>query len=698
MKSRQKFGRRTTSSRIERSIGFFTSIGDLNMKMFRPALAGVLPAVVLLVCIQLNAHAASTPPPPRREMPSWFTTDDTVNHHIWQPVGTLYNGATYATAKVAAPSQSRQLFFEDRVAYQRAIEEVYWRHRIWPKERPDPKPSLDAMMSQAMIEQKVKDYVRNSELLEEERQKPITPEQLQAEMDRMASHTKQPEVLRELFAALGKDPFVIAECLARPVLLERLQFARAEGGKEPLESSSAGAQAPMPVMITAAKANYLLPVISRQPSDCIDDTWTATTTTNAPAARWFHTAVWTGTEMLVWGGTTTTSNLKSGGRYNPSTDSWVATTRTNAPTGRFAHTAVWTGSEMIVWGGSGTSGFENTGGRYNPGTDSWMATSTTNAPERRSSHTAVWTGSEMIVWGGTDDGSNGFNTGGRYNPVTDSWIATSTANAPTGRFLHRAVWTGSEMIAWGGFQPAGFLDTGGRYNPTSDNWTPTSTTNAPTARDAHMAVWTGNEMIVWGGYGVPGSYLNTGGKYNPSTDSWMATSTTNAPSPRNGRTAVWTGSEMIVWGEYNGSYLNTGGRYNAGTDSWMATSTTNAPTGRSNHTIVWTGSEMIVWGGFGGTFQANTGGRYCAQGGSPAITLSGAGRKVEGINTVGLTWSGATSTDIDVYRDSVLIVTTANDGSYRDSTGDTGRARYTYQVCEAGTQACSNEASVAFLR
>ena len=46
------------------------------------------------------------------------------------------------------------------------------------------------------------------------------------------------------------------------------------------------------------------------------------------------------------------------------------------------HTAVWTGSEMIVWGGfdSGTS-YLNTGGRYNPSTDSWTATSTTNAPD-----------------------------------------------------------------------------------------------------------------------------------------------------------------------------------------------------------------------------------------------------------------------------------------------------------------------------
>src|SRR5207302_2921417 len=77
-------------------------------------------------------------------------------------------------------------------------------------------------MSRAAIEKKVQDYLRNSEMLEQDWKKPITPEQLQAEMDRMATHTKQPEVLRELFAALGNDPFVIAECLARPALADRL--------------------------------------------------------------------------------------------------------------------------------------------------------------------------------------------------------------------------------------------------------------------------------------------------------------------------------------------------------------------------------------------------------------------------------------------------------------------------------------------
>jgi len=62
---------------------------------------------------------------------------------------------------------NRTLTFEERVSYQRAIEDVYWRHRIWPKERPDPKPSLDAVMSQAQLEKKVADYLRNSEALQD---------------------------------------------------------------------------------------------------------------------------------------------------------------------------------------------------------------------------------------------------------------------------------------------------------------------------------------------------------------------------------------------------------------------------------------------------------------------------------------------------------------------------------------------------
>ncbi len=233
----------------------------------------------------------------------------------------------------------RTLSLSERVAYQRTIEKVYWDHRIWPKDRPDPKPSLDAVMSQAQLEKKVEDYLGDSQALEDDWHRPITAEQLQAEMDRMAQHTHQPELLREVFAALGNDPFVIAECLARPVLAERFVRNFDANHQEPLEFRRGGERS----------NKYALPAISTGPNGCVDDTWTATSTTNAPTARVGHTAVWTGTEMIVWGGGASgPTYLNTGGRYNPTTDSWTATSATNAPNARASHTAVWTGTEMSV--------------------------------------------------------------------------------------------------------------------------------------------------------------------------------------------------------------------------------------------------------------------------------------------------------------------------------------------------------------
>ena len=79
-----------------------------------------------------------------------------------------------------------------------------------------------------------------------------------------------------------------------------------------------------------------------------------------------------------------------------------------------------------------------------------------------------------------------------------------------------------------------------------------------------------------------------------------------------------------------------------------------------------------------------------------AITLSGRGKKVGGINTSRLTWSGATSSNIDVNRDGFVVATVPNSGHYNDSTGTTGQASFVYKVCEAGTQTCSNSVTVRF--
>jgi len=367
---------------------------------------------------------------------------------------------------------------------------------------------------------------------------------------------------------------------------------------------------------------------ARGTSGCVDDTWAATSTVDAPGPRSGHTAIWTDSEIIVWGGFGG-GWLNTGGRYDPATDSWTATSTEGAPSAAQDHTAVWTGTEMIVWGGEGSGGYRvNSGGRYDPATDSWTATSTEGAPSARDNHTAVWTGKEMLVWGGYGyPGCPGFgfcNTGGRYDPATDTWTTISTEGAPSPRSGHTAVWNGTEMIVWGGAfigtdRVRVFHNTGGRYDPVTDTWTATTLAGAPIGRWQHTAVWTGSEMIVWSGVTSCDDVChvtNTGGRYDPATDTWTATSLAGASSVRRLPTAVWTGQEMLVWGgEGRGSFfpVNTGGRYDPVTDTWTATSLDGAPSGRCKHTAVWTGTEMIVLGGYDFRSRLDTGGRYCAR-------------------------------------------------------------------------------------
>jgi len=365
--------------------------------------------------------------------------------------------------------------------------------------------------------------------------------------------------------------------------------------------------------------------------------WQTTSLSGAPVGRYGHTAIWTGEEMIVWGGYFHLNNfLNDGARYNPTTDTWTPMTTINAPIGRLRHTAIWTGEEMIVWGGeSGGGGVTtNTGGRYDPVTDTWRSISGENAPSRREMHSAVWTGTEMIIWGGcpTIHCRQVFNDGGRYDPATDTWTPISAVEGLTPRHFHQAVWTGDRMIVWGGSDAS----QGASYDPETGTWSSLSETNAPVPTYQAASVWTGSEMIVWGGCKVfmpeapctsanQTPYVNSGGRYNPATDTWVRTTASGAPAARWAHTAVWTGQEMVVWGGCGDECYDTGGLYYPGTNSWKPMVTIGAPSPRSNHKAVWTGETMVVWGGCdrGGCGAAgyyDTGGRYTPMSATPTLT------------------------------------------------------------------------------
>lgn len=72
-------------------------------------------------------------------------------------------------------------------------------------------------------------------------------------------------------------------------------------------------------------------------------------------------------------------------------------------------------------------------------------------------------------------------------------------------------------------------------------------------------------------------------------------------------------------------------------------------------------------------------------GGGGGITLSVVARKQQGNKYADLTWSGATSASVDIYRNGAAITTTANDGTYTDGPLGKGGGSATYKVCEAGS-------------
>ena len=329
--------------------------------------------------------------------------------------------------------------------------------------------------------------------------------------------------------------------------------------------------------------------------------WGNGSTSDAPSARSGHTAIWSGQEMLVWGGVIGSGTPSpTGGAYNPSTDQWRVLSPIGAPSARSGHAAVWTGTEMDIWGGATSSGYTNGGGRFDPVTQNWSAMPTNGAPDGRQGQVAVWNGNRMIIWGG-QNGSGLLSDGALFDPGTNQWTTLTSTNSPQARYAATAVWTGNRFIVWGGQGSTTALNSGGQLAFASSvplaAWQNLNTNGAPSARYGHTAVWTGQKMIVWGGRNG-GVFSGDGAVYDPATDAWSPMSSTNAPSAREGHSAVWTGTEMVVFGGADGvSALASGAAYDPAANKWRTLTNPGSPVARRAATAIWSGTEMLLFGG-----------------------------------------------------------------------------------------------------
>jgi hypothetical protein len=327
-----------------------------------------------------------------------------------------------------------------------------------------------------------------------------------------------------------------------------------------------------------------------------------------------HSLVWTGREVLVWGGNERSASFADGAAYDPKTDRW----RTIAPApvaGRAHHASVWTGRELVVWGGADHNGAGRLdGAAYDPATNRWrrIAASPLSARFRPA---AVWTGSEMLVVGGSPvrehpdmamptvvsaPGQSRPSTptigGAAYDPVADRWRTIADGPIPGESAPYTpAAWTGTELyVLVGG--PAVFAPTGlssGRapgsglpaaaYDPARDRWrelpaVPVPVTTVPTL------TWTGKALVAL-------NPAHPGATYDPARDRWLPVP---AP-PRQGRfgayTAHWTGREVVL-------AADLGFAYDPDTERWRTLPQLPAARDVEEMGSTWTGEVVVVWGGF----------------------------------------------------------------------------------------------------
>lgn len=345
-----------------------------------------------------------------------------------------------------------------------------------------------------------------------------------------------------------------------------------------------------------------------------------------PEAREQHSAVWSGKEMIVYGGKKSSADgfndeaLSSAAAYDPSFNSWRDLPElSHLTTPRFLHQAHWAEDRMVVWGGyqfarsdsrqwqySGFVWHDGEIHNFNAPSD-WTSNedqlSKANFPRQQS----VWTGKELLVLGGM--GRDGLPLAGSYQPSAGQWtsdLGRTEAHAPKRIEGHSMVWTGAKLIVWGGTLPNGNnSNLGAVYDPNAmpgQRWSPMSTVNVPSIRSGHTAIWTGQHMIMFSGGGPQSNadLIGSGGIYDFASNRWVLSLNSEMVMERLGHTATWNGHEMLIFGGRSNRLRSVFGQvfsFEPESRRWQGAHSQFGPSSRENHSAVWTGSSLIIWGG-----------------------------------------------------------------------------------------------------
>jgi hypothetical protein len=341
-------------------------------------------------------------------------------------------------------------------------------------------------------------------------------------------------------------------------------------------------------------------------------TWSAA---HAPplSPRIGQTSVWTGTELLIWGGSEENQGLAmadDGAAYDPVTRAWTPMSASPLSP-RSTAFAAWTGTAALFWGGgNGTGSLLMNGASYDPASRTWAMLPAAPLPAGIDDLQAVvWTGTQMVVIQP--------EAGAAFDPAASAWTTVPALPEVAGwqPFVIGADWTGSEVITWvasrppavNGVVPSGFRFSAYSWAPGSQAWT--SVPGRPD--DAYFPFGTtapiGGRLLFLGGSSCPpgascpAQHFFDGAWFDPSSGTW-----TYLPQTYSGGSgpAVWTGSAMVVFATKAGGSTGPPTRpsnipagpaaaFDAATGAW----TDLAPcpiADLTNASLTWTGRQLIV--------------------------------------------------------------------------------------------------------
>jgi hypothetical protein len=374
-----------------------------------------------------------------------------------------------------------------------------------------------------------------------------------------------------------------------------------------------------------------------------DDSWSAMSTAGAPASltdeitHAVPPGTWTGSGLIVWGGIASPATVSgypegtaplAASLYDARSDSWKDMSRSGEPTARDEEARLWTGKELLIWGGVAQSGDRSwanhqDGALFDPATNRWRPMSTEGAPEGRAlalRNEYAWTGTQLIVWGGLRfDAGGGFDpvyvplkSGGIYDVASNRWTTIAAQGAPTHPY-GEVFWTGSKLLVLGlldGYTTPGVIEfDGALFDPVSNSWSPMSPPDASLASDfmwgdgARKTLWTGSSLVMIGerisGSDAP-RVPDTALVYSPATDRWRGA---NLPFSHNAmQIAVLVDGKIVLGGSgpsvadgAGADHLTT--RLTVFDPDTLAFSELPLLRDRSTPSVASSAHHLLVWGG-----------------------------------------------------------------------------------------------------